>query len=461
MAIETANIENITFHYLVRNVMKLSKVKSKVFNTPLIKVTYQLTQDFFNDYGSLPFDLSDMTADQIIEYATESPRLKEIDRTKKIDDNFVRFKKEVPLLLSYDYNSFNREFAEKTAESFIKWEAFLKNLESINEMVAMAEPKPNTVTEIINNVTSKFISGVYEDEEDEPPYNVFDPESHKPPEDGEFIPTGWHDLDQMLENGKGLEKGTLTHFWGQTNIGKSIWLTSLAKNMSLSGHNVFFASLEMKSQKIIKRAGSDMFSIPINDYNRFALDQTELRDRISGLHKSRGVEQVAPIGEFWVQRFSAATPHVVFAAADKLAKQLGIKWGAIVIDYLGELESADGFTLSEMYALHKVNNSALYARASRYNEAIVTAHQIRPEFFNMDDYDLDAAAEGRGITHRTDNVFAIIQTDVMKDNLKYWLKILKARDNKFVKWKLGFDINYDYMRLQSNGMIKRPDEFIM
>lgn len=241
----------------------------------------------------------------------------------------------------------------------------------------------------------------------------------------------------------------------------SIFLANAATNLSLGGANVFLASLEMKSEKLIKRAGSNVFGVKMYEYDEFSSNVEQVATKLKQWHDRRRnlEEHLPPAGRFMVQRFANASPITIFAAMYRIGMKYNIKWDALVLDYAGELESDDGYGLDKMYALHKINNARLYSESIKSDIATITAYQLGGQFYNIDDYSLDAVGESRGLTHRTDNIFGIIQTETMHSDLTYYLKYLKLRDpdSNFKNHRSKLKIDYDYMRLGDTGEILDPE----
>lgn len=436
----------------------VGKVNYKLFKTPHIKSLFGVTSTFFNQYGQLPFDLDQPDTSQISEFIHKNKQFYAYYPTT--DKDYTVLEKEfidhANIILKHDMNKYNITWIREVSESWIKWQTFINGIQGVVDWIGKTEATPKNINNLVVKGQSMFLANTDIQIYEEPALDFWNPESHAQVEVKDLVKTGWSNFDKSINGG--LERGTLSHIWGATNAGKSIFLGNIALNISLNGNNVFFASLEMASRKIIKRMGANVFDIDIGLYRDISRDSDEMGKKIDEYRESVLFDGVSvPPGHLHIQRFSEATSMEIFAAADKLGKSLGIKWGAIVIDYLGELSSSQGYSLNDMYALHKVNNSEIYSQAVRHDIAAVTAFQIKPECFGLEDYGLGAAAESRGITHRTDNIFGIIQPDWMKADRKYELKNIKSRDNEYKDYKIGYDIDYTKMRLTENGTFVPPN----
>lgn len=109
----------------------------------------------------------------------------------------------------------------------------------------------------------------------------------KPP----AMPTGWHDLDALLDGG--LQPGTLTVIAARPSVGKSLLAVQLAVTVALNAvidvaSGVLFASLEMPRAELADRIMSQLTKVPLtnltrhelteDDWNRVRYWSTRLRD---------------------------------------------------------------------------------------------------------------------------------------------------------------------------------------
>ena len=79
------------------------------------------------------------------------------------------------------------------------------------------------------------------------------------------IPSNWEWLDNNLDGGF-LEAGkSLYVFAGETNIGKSIFLGNIARNIASQGKNVLLVTLEMSELLYARRICTNISKIPIKE----------------------------------------------------------------------------------------------------------------------------------------------------------------------------------------------------
>ena len=79
------------------------------------------------------------------------------------------------------------------------------------------------------------------------------------------IPTGWKWLDEMLGGGFQAEGKSMVLFFGQTNVGKSIFLGNIAANVLSQNKTVLLDTLEMPESVYAKRISAQLTNIPFGD----------------------------------------------------------------------------------------------------------------------------------------------------------------------------------------------------
>lgn len=260
-----------------------------------------------------------------------------------------------------------------------------------------------------------------------------------------------YDLQLEDENHRFYTNGILSH--------NSIWLANLSLNMAISGTNVLLVSLEMKAEKIFKRMGSNAFNIPMDQYKDHAAN-TERMVEIMRKYKEDH-EGFEPVGELRAKKFTSATVDDIRAFKRMEEDRLGIKFGAIVLDYFTELENSHGTDYANMYIYHKQNSNDLFNFAGEDDIAVVSAHQLAGVAFGADDLFLTNLGESKGIIHRVDNIIGIIQPPGMKLDNKYVLKNLKPRDGGYKNHRIHYDIDYSFMRIKETEIHEKPGEMVV
>lgn len=96
--------------------------------------------------------------------------------------------------------------------------------------------------------------------------------------DTNVLPTGWHDLDDLLTGG--LRPGHLCIVGARPAIGKSLMATELARMVASRGTRVLVHSLEMTAEEVTDRITSSVTGIPLGTLTGGHADETEM-DRLS------------------------------------------------------------------------------------------------------------------------------------------------------------------------------------
>lgn len=144
-----------------------------------------------------------------------------------------------------------------------------------------------------------------------------------------YISSGWKWLDNNLGGGF-LENGrSLYVFYGETNIGKSIFLGNIAANMLSQNKTVVLVTLEMSEIMYAKRISSHLSQIPISD---IPLQIIPFKEYIKGYKKKHEGAKLI-VKEFPPNTITAFQLKAFF---QQLAL-MGIKMDAFVLDYLNLL----------------------------------------------------------------------------------------------------------------------------
>lgn len=469
------NIENITYHHICRNAHLFNKVNKSIFDNPYVGLIFDFTRKFYNNYSSLPFELNAADPIQIWEYGNDKSNYDEImrlDPMRKYEENVEDFRVTANAVIKFDVTGYNGDWFTRVAEANIAWKTFQYGLQKVVDYQAETKVNEKNVIGVIEKARSLFqnFSSIEMDEIDS--MDFYNPDDHKVPETSQICPTSHTVLNKFLNGG--FQLGTTTLLWGGTNVGKSIWLGNIGLDLSLGGFNVYVASLEMAAYKIGIRLAANLHDLPIDLYKK-KMEQGDhqfISDKFNEFEKRRSASNfemtsfeddafgAVPHGQLIIERFPEATMNDIEVRAKRKAEELGIQWHAIVIDYLGEMSSDEGYSLKEMYSLHKSNVGKIFASGARNHWAMLTAHQLKASEAAVDDLDLSSASESSGITFRPDNVLGIIQTPTMKTGNEYYLKALKTRDNPYKNYKTRFLIDYDKMRLSSTSEMYEPTDVI-
>lgn len=456
---EFPNHEGVIYHYLCRNPNLFKKVDPDFFKNKSVSKLFELTKVFHGDYSQLPFSLKKPSLEQITEIVSRDKKAFMVNPDLTEDENAQHFLNNAENVLLIAYDSYNPDFVTETVETWIVWLNFQKGFKLSVAYQKNVKITSSNVHEVINTSKQIFLSRANITFNEGEGKRFFDAEQHVQTQAVDLMNSGYQNLNMFLSgkpNG-GFERGTLTMFFGEPNIGKSIFLNNLALNLTMNGTNVLVISLEMGVAKIFKRMGSNAFSIPVNQYAEFSNNVNYVNEQIAEL-KDRCMSTMIPHGELVAEKFTSATVGDIKVFKDKYEEEHNIKFGALIIDYFTELQNQYGTSLEKSYTFHKQNCNDLFNMAGEDDLAVISAHQINGTDFGSDDLTMSSSAESKAVLHRPDYVFGIIQPASMKLVNKYHVKNIKDRDSGFKNYRSEFNIDYSYMRL-TEGALLEPNQF--
>jgi len=398
----------------------------------------------FNFYTSEEIDALSFLANKFYTKFNETPTKENL---KLLVQNHPKSKERVSdsildIVFDVDLDKYDEEWLTNTAESWIKWRTFNTSLTDTIEYIKTTDVNPENVDAIVtkvkglindrNNLTFNSDLGL----------NFFEFDSHDQKE-SEKVSTGYNFLDRML--GGGYDKGgNLVVYAGEQNIGKSIYLANDAANFVKMGTNTVVITAEMAAHKFVKRIGSNLLNININDYAEKAKNRDHIKRRLETVG-----DGFTPPGNLYVKQFptSQATVLDIEAYVAQIEEELQIKVGAVVIDYINILANYRNQNTENTYMKIKQIAEDLRAMGIRNNWLIVTATQINRNGYNSSDISMTDVAESAGLSHTADVMLGIIQDDLMRANQEYWLKVLKIRDGEGKGNKCKLNVDYNFMRL--------------
>ena len=258
-----------------------------------------------------------------------------------------------------------------------------------------------------------------------------------------------YDLHVLDENHRFYTNNTLSH--------NSILLCNLASQGVRNGYNVAYVSFEMSDRKIMKRLGANLLGVKTSEYNRFAEDPRELRNRMKTISTD---DPFKTLGSLKVKEFPTSTASVVDVEnwLKRVEELKGMKFKLVVLDYINIMRNWRNPNTENTYMKIKQIAEDLRAMAMRNNWTIVTATQFTRGAYSNTDVTLEMISESSGLIHTVDALVGIIQDEIMHMNNEYFLKALALRDAEGKDTKKRFTINYEYMRLleDMNSEIVNP-----
>ena len=419
------DFEKIFFRLSLVKTKYLKSIKSGFYTSQEIDILSQLSNKFFERFNETP------KQEQLNMLIQRSEKAKE-----KITPEILT------LIFEVDLDQYDDEWLTTTAEAWIKWRTFDTSLIDTIEFIKTTQVTPENVDSIVTKVKGLINDRNNLSFNSDLGLDFFEVDSHDQ-KDTEKISTGYNFLDRML--GGGYDRGgNLIVYAGEQNIGKSIYLANDAANFVKMGTNTVVVTAEMAAHKFVKRIGSNLLTININEYAEKAKNKDHIKRRLETVG-----DGLTPPGSLFVKQFptSQATVLDIEAYVNQIEEERQIKVGAVVIDYINILANYRNQNTENTYMKIKQIAEDLRAMGIRNNWLIVTATQITRNGYNSSDIGMTDIAESAGLSHTADVMLGIIQDDLMRANAEYWLKVLKIRDGEGKGTKCKLNINWNYMRL--------------
>jgi len=422
--------EKIFLQYYLKNPKYLKKLKSGFFKIRDIDYIAILAQKFFLKFNEIP--------------SIEQLKVVNKDEESSIDEDII------DSIFSVNLKEIDPDWIKRTAESWMKWRHFNDHLLNTIEYVKTQNVTPDNVEVVVQRAIGMMGDQANLVFDSDIGLDFFNPEDHNQ-RVNDKVSTGWNFIDNAT--GGGYDKGSLVVYAGETNIGKSIWLANDAANFVQMGHNVVFISAEMSKYKVVKRIGSNLLNIHMDEYTEKAKNPSFIKRKLEKLTRSN--MGLMPIGRLFVTQMptSQATVLDVESYVRSVEEQTGVNIDVVVIDYINILSNYRNPNTENTYLKIKQIAEDLRGFAVKRNKLVISATQLNRSGFDSTDVRMDNVAESAGLLHTVDFLFGIIQDTAMNLARIYHLKILKIRDGSAKGLRSEFAIDYGHMRITENGPV--------
>jgi len=341
-----------------------------------------------------------------------TPTVTEIKSYLTTDELKESFKKVVSSFTDIDKN-FNKD------ELYNNTERFLKEKAVYNTLLEIVEDQSNDLSVDTGSILEKFEKACNVSLSLDTGLDYFnDVEKHIRDLTmlDKTIPSTWPWLDEKLGGGF-LENGRALYiFAGETNIGKSIFLGNIATNIASQGKTVLVVSLEMSELIYAKRFSSNITQIPIGHLH---VQTDDLRKAVAEYKTAHSGARIL-IKEFPP---NAITCSQLKGFIKKLVNS-GIKFDAIVVDYINLLNSSIG---NNSYERIKHATEQLRAMTYHFNCPIITATQLNRSGYNEINPGLDTISESIGLAATADCMLSIWQEEEDAETNTIRLGMMKNR----------------------------------
>lgn len=385
-----------------------------------------------------PTYFNDVNITAVVDIITEfyksrstPPTITELKTYLTTDALKESFKKVVKMFEGFDRH-FNKDELYENTERFLKERAVYHTLMS----VADDAQKPEFDTSAMLNKFEKACNITLSTDLGLDYINEIDRHISDLKHEDSTISTGWEWLDKKLDGGF-LEHGRACYvFAGETNIGKSIFLGNIAKNIADQGRTVLLISLEMSELVYAKRITTNLTQIPIRDLQSRTDDIEEAVQQYARQNKESRVI---------VKEFPPSTVNCrhIKGYIKKLLDR-GVKLDAIVLDYVNLLKSEVGVN---SYERIKYATEELRALSYVYECPVITATQLNRSGYSEVNPGLDTVGESYGLAATADAIFSIWREE---EDIEMGIIKMGVMKNRFGEnyGSIAMEINYDTLTLK-------------
>lgn len=438
MANGNAFIQNIFYHYILSEPSLVMKFEPDFFSAKPVQIAFRISKDYVLKYHVAP------TSEQLKELA----RIENVN--EQLPDDIIDVIYSQKSMLGnytdewlYDETT-NWAIIENVKKAIVDAAAYLK----LNEE-DMESGKAKEIVEHIKTMFNRTCVLEFSDEVDHGS-DFWDAESHKQNK-LQRSPTGFDFIDMCLNGGR--FEGCLECYVGAPKIGKSLWMQNLCAASVIKGENCAYVSLELPKEMITARIGSNIFSIPSLEYERYAADSVAFREKIRAFRSGCFVEP----GELLVKDFPTSTLTVIELESFLLQEEerrsqpnKPFKFKNIFIDYLNIMKNYRNPNSENTYMKIKQLAEDIKAMGKKNHWCIITATQTNRSQFDTNDITANQVSESSALGATVDIMFGIISDPLMKAQGKYYLKCIYDRVSPQENKKKLYDCNFNFLRLVEN-----------
>jgi hypothetical protein len=208
------------------------------------------------------------------------------------------------------------------------------------------------------------------------------------------------------------------------------------------------------------RIGSNMLSIPMDEYKAASKDTDLMRTKLNQLQATA----FKPLGKFHIQEFPSSTMGTTDLRAYLVKAQeiLGYKFENVFVDYINIMKNWRNPNTENLYMKIKQISEDLRAVAQEENWAIITATQTNRGGWDTSDLSIANVSESAALLHTVDGLFGIITNPEMKAKGENYLKYLADRVSGLENTRKLFKFDRKHSRIEEDPDSQIEDmEYIM
>jgi hypothetical protein len=427
------NIEQVILNNLVHNEEFTRKsipfLKSEYFHDRSEKVVFELVDNYFNTYNTLP-----------------SPRSLLVDLTSRKDLDESSFPAAQEVINSFEKTNVDSiDWLLENTEQFCKDKAIYNAVRRSIEI--LDDPNSEEGAGALPGIMSEALSVGFDTNIGHDYMEGFDDRYEYYRRTTSRIPFNLELMNHITKGG--LPNKTLNIILAGTNVGKSLIMCDWAANNLADGLDVLYITLEMAEEMISQRIDGNLLDIELDDM-----------PNVSAAVWDKKVEKLKKkvTGRLIVKEFPTAAAHA--GNFRHLLNELRIKKNfrpkIIYIDYLNICASSR-IKLSgniNSYTYVKSIAEELRGLAVEFDLPIVSATQTTRTGYSSSDLDVDDTSESFGLPATADLMIGVMETEELAELGQYLFKQLKNRyadKNKCKRFVIGvhkakmrlFDVEQD------------------
>lgn len=408
-------------HFLINNEQYISQVEPEYFtvrNTnSLLSTIYSVVKDFYSTHRKVPtlLDIKEGTrlllskeeiSDDILDMAL-NPKT-----TEGISSDFIK-------------------------ENFLTWLEYVKVHTALTRGLALiktTQPGKDLVSEI-----QTIFKRLQKPAEEESVKDLFDMAAYNFVK-AERFSTGYKFIDEALAGG--LWRGSLISFLAGPKVGKSGWMINIAKNLSMSGKNVCFISLELTEEMVFKRFSNNILDISSEELEYIIeTDEDKFREMIREFKENN-----PQMGKLAIKQLptSRANPAVLENMLLRAQEELGIIWDVVIIDYFNLL-SGKG---ENSYIRIKNIVEELRGMAMENGWAIISPTQANRDGAKSESLELSNISESINVAATVDVLFSLETSETLREQGKQRVRCLLSRVSGKQDYYQDYDVNWNTMRIK-------------
>ena len=430
-------LESIIFFYVLQHKDLTESFKAEFFNTKYIQELFKVLKPHVLEYGTVP------TLTQALDL------IKLEDKQDILSDDIVKTLWNNQSKVA----EYTDDWLHQNATSFAEWQNIMNTIRKVLTYVKTIQSDVtfencSDYVERIKSmfaVESNFSIGVTEG------YDFFDVTNHALKKEDTWS-SGYKFIDLCLNGG--WAKKTLNVFMGSPKVGKSKWLCNLAANSVKNGENTAYITLEMSYQLVNQRIGSNLFKIPMKEYQKRAEDNDYMNSKVREFFQSNSFRQP---GKFIVEEFPTSSATVNDIENFLLHKEQALstedkpfKFKNIFIDYINIMKDRRNPNSENLYLKIKNICEDVRAMAQRNGWAVISATQTNRSGFDTTDMSMASVSESAGLIATVDSLFGIIQNALMRASGIYYLKGIAMRNSEHMGDKKKFKEVREYLEIDED-----------